>query len=139
MATIALHRNRQPTPWVTQIDDDDAWVIVGRRWSIFNPRGSRTAYARSNGIYLHRLIVGAKAGEEVDHINGDGLDNRRSNLRIVTHAENLRAARLIKPFVVPPAEHIHTVKMRLADWSMRTYRYDRRTRQRLPDQEGSRT
>ena len=39
-------------------------------------------------IYLHRLLLDAQAGEEVDHIDGDGLENRRHNLRIVTRLEN---------------------------------------------------
>jgi len=42
------------------------------------------------GIYLHRLICGANKGQVVDHINGDTLDNRASNLRICSHAENAR-------------------------------------------------
>jgi hypothetical protein len=33
---------------------------------------------------LHRFLLGAKKGEWVDHINGDRLDDRRSNLRLVT-------------------------------------------------------
>ena len=38
--------------------------------------------------YLHRLVAGAKAKEIVDHVNGDTLDNRRSNLRVVGKSEN---------------------------------------------------
>ena len=41
-------------------------------------------------LYLHRLVIDAKKGEYVDHINGDTLDNRRCNLRICTNSENLR-------------------------------------------------
>lgn len=42
-------------------------------------------------IYMHRLILGLERDDkrEADHVNGDGLDNRRSNLRIVTHRQNL--------------------------------------------------
>lgn len=38
--------------------------------------------------YMHRLILGPSKGKEVDHINGNSLDNRKSNLRIVTHRQN---------------------------------------------------
>ena len=41
-------------------------------------------------IYMHRLILGTPAGSHTDHINGNGLDNRKSNLRICTHHENMR-------------------------------------------------
>lgn len=39
-------------------------------------------------IRLHRLLTGATAGYDVDHINGDPTDNRRSNLRVITHHQN---------------------------------------------------
>ena len=47
-------------------------------------------------IYMHRLIMGFPEGKEVDHINHNGLDNRRCNLRIVTHRQNCINSRLRK-------------------------------------------
>jgi hypothetical protein len=41
-------------------------------------------------VYLHRFIMGAESGMEVDHINHNTLDNRKENLRIVTHSQNLQ-------------------------------------------------
>jgi hypothetical protein len=37
---------------------------------------------------MHRVILAAPNGVEVDHRSGDGLDNRRANLRLATHAQN---------------------------------------------------
>lgn len=39
---------------------------------------------------MHEEILGKREGYEIDHINGDGLDNRKSNLRHLTHAQNIR-------------------------------------------------
>lgn len=41
------------------------------------------------GFYgMHRAVIGAKKGQIVDHINGNRLDNQRSNLRFCTHSQN---------------------------------------------------
>jgi hypothetical protein len=74
------------------IDEADRGLADGVVWRAM--AGRKTHYVwRSDGgstVLLHRLILGADAGQSVDHINGDGLDCRRSNLRLCTTAENLR-------------------------------------------------
>ena len=47
------------------------------------PRGGE-----SRGLMMHVEIMQPRDGQQVDHINGDGLDNRRSNLRIATQSQN---------------------------------------------------
>jgi len=76
------------------VDDDDYDKLVGSSW---NPCGYKREYFARNMItgkrnnkkeYLHRIIMNAKDGEVVDHINGKRFDNRKSNLRICTEREN---------------------------------------------------
>jgi hypothetical protein len=78
----------------TVVDAADA-ALGEVRWCVLGggPRqryAARKERAGAPTILMHRVIVGAARGQQVDHINGDTLDNRRANLRIATHAENQR-------------------------------------------------
>lgn len=68
--------------WVLVSGDKSGKLFYARR--VVQKDKKRTVY------HLHREIVRAKAGEFVDHIDGDGLNNTRENLRIVTHRENMQ-------------------------------------------------
>lgn len=69
------------------VDEQDFEGVAAASWA---PSKTKcTTYARnSKKQYLHRLIMNAPAGMEVDHRNGDGLDCRRSNLRVCTAGQN---------------------------------------------------
>lgn len=45
---------------------------------------------------MHRLILNLLGNQQTDHINGNGLDNRRSNLRICNHADNMKNRKIAK-------------------------------------------
>lgn len=65
------------------IDKEDYEKIKNKRWY------SSNNYCSDNkGLFLHRFIMKAKKGQIVDHINGNKLDNRKSNLRFVTKSQN---------------------------------------------------
>src|SRR5690606_13722007 len=59
--------------------------------------GDTSIYARyyidGKNTSIHRLILGAKCGKYVDHINGDTLNNSRQNLRLCSQLENSRNRR----------------------------------------------
>lgn len=81
--------------YVAIVDEADYEALATYCWQAQEARrpariGHRRVYAmRGGGIRMHRQIVGAPRGVPVDHINGDGLDNRRSNLRPSTTWQNV--------------------------------------------------
>lgn len=86
---------------IALIDDTDFDKVRAHSWSASRTSSTRVYAAYKtvkNGkgvtVYMHRAILGAPKGMEVDHINGNGLDNRRSNLRLVTRRQNTINARL---------------------------------------------
>lgn len=72
------------------VDDEDFDLVSAIRWHAVQRRNSRYAQAMHNGktVLMHRLVMSAGKGRIVDHINGNGLDNRRENLRFATTAQN---------------------------------------------------
>lgn len=75
---------------IALIDEADLAIVSAYRWTL-TAYGYAATTARVKH-QMHRLILGCVKGDGwvVDHINGDRLDNRRSNLRRCTRQENLR-------------------------------------------------
>ena len=81
------------TQWKYAIVDNDVYERVGKlRWYAWQHPNTGTWYAarseKGRRVHLHRAILNAPRNLHVDHINGNGLDNRRSNLRLATTAQN---------------------------------------------------
>lgn len=71
------------------IDERDAAFVLSHKWYGVESRGTRYVKTGKNER-LHRLLLCVvHKNLIVDHINGNGLDNRRSNLRVVSVAENV--------------------------------------------------
>jgi hypothetical protein len=75
---------------VTLIDDEDYEKVHQFKWSV---DGGGYAANRKHRA-LHRFIMNAPKGMEVDHIDGDLLNNQKSNLRLCTHAQNMMNQKL---------------------------------------------
>lgn len=78
------------------IDDEDFKTVSGIAWTV-TPKSSRGGpyvikHKMVNGkkriVFLHRFLLNEPGGKEVDHKNGDTLDNRKANLRIASHSNN---------------------------------------------------
>lgn len=74
------------------VDDADLPLVQGHRWWTLRVRGKSYAVTRFAGsrdvVLMHRFLLGAQKGQEVDHEDCDGLNNQRGNLRRASHAEN---------------------------------------------------
>jgi hypothetical protein len=74
---------------VALIDKADLAAVITRRWHAhFDGAYWSVASHAHPTLYLHRLLLDAPEDRYVDHINGDGLDNRRVNIRLATNGQN---------------------------------------------------
>ena len=77
------------------VDDDLYEMLITKKWHFFQSKRSKTGYAarsywqrgKCQQIFMHTEILGVIG---IDHINGNGLDNRRENLRQANTAQNCR-------------------------------------------------
>jgi hypothetical protein len=93
--------------YVAQIDAEDLDKLQQWKWharfckpSVYAARTFRLHSPKQESkncklvtIYMHRFLMDAPLGMQVDHLNGDCLDNRKANLELVTPDENLARRR----------------------------------------------
>lgn len=87
------------------VDLEDLTKIENHIWYVVKSKQRKTTHKRSEIVVtlihddsgkiirspsLHKFLLNPPKGLEVDHINGNPLDNRRSNLRIATRSDNAR-------------------------------------------------
>jgi hypothetical protein len=74
------------------VDDEDFAELSKVKWCVSHYGYATRNFPSKKGgrriLYMHRVILKAKMKEQCDHINMNGLDNRRENLRICTRSEN---------------------------------------------------
>ncbi len=103
---ILVLTNHQGAPvYEAKVDAADLPKLqeFGRRWAVLRPAAEGYPYAElrlsgpgTRSLRLHRFLLDAPADRYVDHINGDTLDNRRENLRLVTNTQNSQNRRASK-------------------------------------------
>lgn len=71
------------------LDEEDTHLFDEYRWHIKRNRSKTYVRCHPQFVYLHRMVMNAPVGIQVDHINGNGLDNRKENLRLCTTSQNL--------------------------------------------------
>ena len=99
MLQIGGHQaNSQHRKKFALVDAEDLQRVAQAKWSIHSAGYAyriKTRKGQKEMIYLHREVLNLKAGEGVvDHINGDPMDCRKENLRVLpSNAHNLQNRR----------------------------------------------
>jgi len=102
MKTIELTQGE-----VALVDDEDFEELNQYRWrahkngNVFYAERSTRGVKPRTWVSMHRTLMNAPKGMIVDHIDGDGLNNRRSNLRVVTQRQNLQNMHTGKSSIYP--------------------------------------
>lgn len=80
---------------VLLVDDEDYERVSQRHWCAHERAdghvyvtGAQYENGKQKHFYLHRFLLDAQPGQRIDHINHNGLDNRRQNLRFCTPSQN---------------------------------------------------
>lgn len=108
------------------IDIDDLDLVITKNWTCYSNRNKyyvhRNSLKKDNHesrrIEMHREIMSPDKDQIVDHINGNGLDNRRCNLRIVTSRQNSQNRHHIKTSKYPGVSKHNNYKN---PWQARIY------------------
>jgi hypothetical protein len=83
MKTIALTKGK-----FTTVDDEDYEMLSKYKWR-YHPKNYATTDIKGKSERMHRIIMNAPKGMDTDHIDGDGLNNQKVNLRICSRSQNM--------------------------------------------------
>jgi len=82
---------------VALVDDSDYEELNRFKWharktvkTFYAERTFTIGNGKRKNVFMHRYIMQTPKGFDTDHIDGNGLNNQRSNLRVCTRSENLR-------------------------------------------------
>lgn len=78
----------KPNGAVIKLDYTDTHLLCKSWWINDSGYAVRSETKNNKKVRMHREIMRAPKSKEVDHINGDRLDNTRNNLRLCTSAQN---------------------------------------------------
>lgn len=84
MKVIQLFKNKG----AVLVDDEDYSKLSEYKWYLHG-RGYATTFYKNKNVLMHRMLLEPKYGDQVDHIDGNRLNNQRDNLRICTASENV--------------------------------------------------
>lgn len=94
MADILLTQNR-----ITTVDDENYAELSKYKWCVVISHGREYAarfskkgywpYNHRRSVYMHRQIMRAEKGKQIDHRDGNGLNNQKDNLRFSTQQQNV--------------------------------------------------
>lgn len=91
MKLIQLNKKNGEQGCFAQVDDEDYELINNLNWS--KSKGGKNYYAvryfEEKRISMHVFIMKSKKGQIIDHKDGNGLNNQKSNLRFCTHKQNI--------------------------------------------------
>lgn len=85
---VVLTDKQQNVKGEALISNDLAHLVVHRKWSISYGYAKSGWGGRGKSILMHRLLFSVPEGLFIDHINGNKLDNRSDNIRIVSKSQN---------------------------------------------------
>lgn len=81
---------------VALVDDGDfadlmpySWYANKRHGAWYAGTNIKNSYGKYRGVQMHRFLLNPSSLMVVDHIDGDGLNNQRSNIRVCTQSENM--------------------------------------------------
>ena len=99
MSSIRIPLNSRKYPGLYALIDEADFELVSQYQWHPKPQPGGLVYAAmgKDSVRMHRLLMTPPAGFVVDHVNGNGLDNRRENLRICTISQNTRHSRGVQP------------------------------------------